>query len=428
VKATIASNTNTDGHTTKVPAKGKADAARFSAFLKNAQKPSAPASDTEQRAEPARKQLKIKPHDRLENVGRAEPRDLDIALEFKGLEPDTGTEDTAEEKTAESSEPSFEPSIPSSDLAASLAQLSTQVSGPAQQYTHAFEQEEETSTGHGPDQRGPAPAEAGGLEVFPEAGAASAGPHKIDKQADREPELHAPDVSAQTSEAATQRPEQHQLDAIWNKIVKDAPGPGEKTAASPKAAPAPVASYNTSEAVIPSVAPNRTLDAGASTNTGTLIDAIAGNSLLRERLPASSARLLSHPTSGGGVMEVLKLKLHPAELGQMEVAIRKKASAVSIQIRVDNIDAVTSLSADLGAIQAGLKSLGYQVDAVIIEHANSGSAEPPGQQTGGSQTNGNRQSHHTDRRPAEHSPSLTFGGMGTGDEQTSHSVLGSYII
>ncbi|RUY13711.1 flagellar hook-length control protein FliK, partial [Mesorhizobium sp. M7A.F.Ca.US.005.03.2.1] len=63
---------------------------------------------------------------------------------------------------------------------------------------------------------------------------------------------------------------------------------------------------------------------------------------------------------------VLKIELHPAELGMVTANLRLSGEQLSIELKPETHDAYRRLSADSEAIVKSLRGLGFEVDKVTI--------------------------------------------------------------
>lgn len=96
-----------------------------------------------------------------------------------------------------------------------------------------------------------------------------------------------------------------------------------------------------------------------------VIDAIAGNGAPVRT--ASAAAMNAQNTSPVAVpAHVLKIELHPAELGAVTANLRLAGEQLSIELRPETYEAHRRLSSDSEAIVKSLKSLGFDIDKVTI--------------------------------------------------------------
>jgi chemotaxis protein MotD len=96
-----------------------------------------------------------------------------------------------------------------------------------------------------------------------------------------------------------------------------------------------------------------------------VINAIATDSGPQKAFSASSAA--AHLASPVAVpTHVLKIELHPAELGMVTAHLRLSGEQLSIELKPETHDAYRRLSADSEAIVKSLRGLGFEVDKVTI--------------------------------------------------------------
>ncbi|SDA70339.1 flagellar hook-length control protein FliK [Mesorhizobium qingshengii] len=107
--------------------------------------------------------------------------------------------------------------------------------------------------------------------------------------------------------------------------------------------------------------PQNTISQAATT----VIGAIAADGGAQQAFSASSttsqlAGSVAVPT------HVLKIELHPAELGMVTASLRLSGEQLSIELKPETHDAHRRLSADSEAIVKSLRGLGFEVDKVTI--------------------------------------------------------------
>ena len=97
----------------------------------------------------------------------------------------------------------------------------------------------------------------------------------------------------------------------------------------------------------------------------TVIGAIAADGGAQQALSASSA---TSQLAGSVAVptHVLKIELHPAELGMVTATLRLSGEQLSIELKPETHDAHRRLSADSEAIVKSLRGLGFEVDKVTI--------------------------------------------------------------
>ncbi|RWO87803.1 flagellar hook-length control protein FliK [Mesorhizobium sp.] len=96
-----------------------------------------------------------------------------------------------------------------------------------------------------------------------------------------------------------------------------------------------------------------------------VINAIAADAGPQKALSASPTS--AHLASSVAVpTHVLKIELHPAELGMVTANLRLSGEQLSIELKPETHDAYRRLSADSEAIVKSLRGLGFEVDKVTI--------------------------------------------------------------
>lgn len=96
-----------------------------------------------------------------------------------------------------------------------------------------------------------------------------------------------------------------------------------------------------------------------------VIDAIASNAAPARAAPATATGI----QNGSAVAvpaHILKIELHPAELGTVTANLRLAGEQLSIELKPDTYEAHRRLSSDSEAIVKSLKSLGFDIDKVTI--------------------------------------------------------------
>lgn len=96
-----------------------------------------------------------------------------------------------------------------------------------------------------------------------------------------------------------------------------------------------------------------------------VIDAIAGNGA-----PAKAASAAAAGVQNGSPVaaptHILKIELHPAELGGVTANLRLVGEQLSIELKPETYEAHRRLNSDSEAIVKSLKSLGFDIDKVTI--------------------------------------------------------------
>ncbi|WP_192254446.1 flagellar hook-length control protein FliK [Mesorhizobium caraganae] len=99
--------------------------------------------------------------------------------------------------------------------------------------------------------------------------------------------------------------------------------------------------------------------------TSALIDALASDNGLRQAVstPSTTAQ-----TAGSVAVptHILKIELHPAELGMVTASLRLAGEQLSIELKPETHEAYRRLTTDSDAIAKSLRGLGFDVDKVTI--------------------------------------------------------------
>lgn len=411
--------------------KAKADVGRFSAFLKNAHKVSIPAADaaklfghtgTLKEPKAAADQDKV-----LEQAKLVEAKGFGFKFTSKALEAEPADEPAADETAADRESPNSDrfmlPIEP-----AHVGILNVPLTPENKHAQASLQPDPGDPVAEVPESKSGEPMRSA-AERHNGAGRMAfaldrVGSKQAPAQGDTNPvsPFDRPVAEkAETGKAA-------RLNEIWKQIVNEAQAADDRGAPSARATPANLTPAGIPEAALAANGQHRSQEASASVNAVALLNTVSGNANWHARLSAPVMNFAAHAASGGRIAEVLKLKLHPVELGQVEVSIRKTDDAVAIVMKVENAEAATTLNADIGAIQTGLRALGYQVDSVIIEQASQNQTEQSEPRQQGSQMNGNRQPPQTGRSFEDRLQSKPLIDESSGDEKTSDRIRGGYII
>ncbi|CAN7482725.1 flagellar hook-length control protein FliK [Rhizobium sp. LjRoot254] len=111
----------------------------------------------------------------------------------------------------------------------------------------------------------------------------------------------------------------------------------------------------------------RYLGFSTETNTQTLTSAIKSDTTWTEALAHVNRAELS--LEGDTVKEVntLKLQMNPGDLGNMVASLKLKGDELSVEVRVDTIEAYRHLSNDQGGIVKALQDQGFSIDKVSVQ-------------------------------------------------------------
>ncbi|RVD32765.1 flagellar hook-length control protein FliK, partial [Mesorhizobium sp. M4A.F.Ca.ET.020.02.1.1] len=102
-----------------------------------------------------------------------------------------------------------------------------------------------------------------------------------------------------------------------------------------------------------------------SQTASALIDALASDKGLPQAFSTTSPG--SQPVASVAVpTHILKIELHPAELGMVTASLRLSGEQLSIELKPETHDAHRRLAADSEAIVKSLRGLGFDVDKVTV--------------------------------------------------------------
>lgn len=82
--------------------------------------------------------------------------------------------------------------------------------------------------------------------------------------------------------------------------------------------------------------------------------------------PATHAAVLQQAQTVAVPTHILKIELHPAELGSVVASLRLSGQQLSVEIKPETHEAHRRLSADTEALTKSLRSLGFDIDSVKI--------------------------------------------------------------
>ncbi|ODT29573.1 MAG: hypothetical protein ABS35_08255 [Kaistia sp. SCN 65-12] len=186
------------------------------------------------------------------------------------------------------------------------------------------------------------------------------------------------------------------------------------TPAAGKQPAAPVTVTDAQSFPAPAPSPNQTVAALAS--------AIATDGGAKQVL-AASAGLVQQAPSVAVQSHMLKIELHPAELGMVTAHLRLSGGQLSIDLKPENQEAHRRLSADSDALVRSLQGLGFDVDRITVLQpsvaisatprmdatgmaANPGGRDPssfqPGNPGGNGEPSGNHQSGRNSGNDGHH--------------------------
>jgi chemotaxis protein MotD len=103
----------------------------------------------------------------------------------------------------------------------------------------------------------------------------------------------------------------------------------------------------------------------ASQTITSLASAIAADNGARQALPASAG--LAQPAASVALAShILKIELHPAELGMVTASQRLAGGQLSIELKPENHEAHRKLSSDTDSLVKSLQGMGFNVDKVTV--------------------------------------------------------------
>jgi len=103
----------------------------------------------------------------------------------------------------------------------------------------------------------------------------------------------------------------------------------------------------------------------ASQTITSLASAIAADNGARQTLPASAG--LAQPAASVALQShILKIELHPAELGMVTASLRLAGGQLSIELKPENHEAHRKLSSDTDSLVKSLQGMGFNVDKVTV--------------------------------------------------------------
>ncbi|RST85572.1 flagellar hook-length control protein FliK, partial [Aquibium carbonis] len=184
------------------------------------------------------------------------------------------------------------------------------------------------------------------------------------------PSEHPASAQASLDRPATQEPTDGRDGAQTGQDRRGEPAPQAQKSARPTPEIGDMKVRVIGETVIP--AP------GVSQNQRTITDLVATMATdgdwkgALERATAARKEAASAPI---GPVRDLRIQLNPAELGSVEARLRIVGEQLSVEIRVENGDALRRLSSERDAILTALRGLGFAVDDVSIQQQSTTSGQ-----------------------------------------------------
>ncbi|MBL0370690.1 flagellar hook-length control protein FliK [Rhizobium sp. KVB221] len=123
-------------------------------------------------------------------------------------------------------------------------------------------------------------------------------------------------------------------------------------------------------------------------NADTLARAIKGDSTWTEAMRGAQSM---HPAGGAHTattVNTLKLQMNPDHLGPMIASLRLKGDELSVEVRVETVEAYRQLSNDQDVIVKALKDQGFAIDQVTIQLSAADKNSEPGQDRGNQASGG----------------------------------------
>lgn len=125
----------------------------------------------------------------------------------------------------------------------------------------------------------------------------------------------------------------------------------------------------------------RYLGLAAGTNSATVLGTLrANNEWSAAMSPGATLSNQALWTSTGKVVNVLKIQLHPQDLGTVTATMRLSGDQLSVDLKVQSGEAYRQLSGDQGHMLEALRSQGYAVDTITVTHSTADSAGSGAQQ------------------------------------------------
>jgi chemotaxis protein MotD len=270
-------------------------------------------------------------------------------------------------------------------------------------------------------------------EELPDARLAASGPRRDERSID---ERERPSIRTEASRGNVDVPARMST-PDGSASAGDAADPGLRdiVSRSKSAAPSarqPFASASGEQAPDPSARPVATLSvqtvpafaASLQSQSQTVVGA------LRDEVPelARPAPTTVGQPQTAEPMRVLKIQLHPLELGVVTARLSLQGGEMSVELQTETREAASRLSVDSNEIAKALRGLGIEIDRVTVTQQPSGNMQPQGQQTG-SERSGERFANEGDaggRQNGQRSANNGAGGFegerNAGDSQSSRGV------
>jgi hypothetical protein len=194
-------------------------------------------------------------------------------------------------------------------------------------------------------------------------------------------------------------------------------GSGQRNAqhGTAQAAPVTVVAQETHAPPVPSLSPVQQI-------ATSIIEAADAASSAEEAGPAPPAGAPASPQKGLQPLQVLDIKLEPADLGSVSVKLRLSGTKLELHIEVAQKDTLPLLHKEGDSLSSQLQSSGYSVDTLTIKAAENGGAAAQQQHGGHGAAQGQSQGQGQGQQQAQ-SQSASFAdqsGAGQGGEARSN--------
>jgi chemotaxis protein MotD len=127
----------------------------------------------------------------------------------------------------------------------------------------------------------------------------------------------------------------------------------------------------------------RYLGLAAGPNATVVAGALAGDREWAGAMqPGAALANAASWTSTGKVVNMLKIQLHPADLGEVTATMRLSGDQLSVDLKVQTGDAYRQLHADQSHMIDALRAQGYQVDNITVTLSSSADQHDSGRQSG----------------------------------------------
>jgi chemotaxis protein MotD len=148
-----------------------------------------------------------------------------------------------------------------------------------------------------------------------------------------------------------------------------------------------------------------------------LVGAIASDTNWQTMLPAHGTAALATPSSPGPA-HMLKIELHPAELGMVQVGLRLAGGQLSIEITPQTHEAWRHLASDTDTIARSMRDLGFDVGKItLLQPALAAVASARPDAGGGLASAGRDQSFQQQGQAGSGGSNGQQSGQGHGQEQ-----------